>query len=162
MNGYGFVPIREADLPLVKRWRTLPHVRRWWGKPDIEPEEEKLDHPHIKALVVSIGDRPFAFLQDYNVHAWDPHPFSHLPPNSRGLDLYIGEPELIGHGHGSMLVRQYLDKRFVSGVPAFGIDPHPDNLAARRAFAKAGFVEVTGPVTTPWGRAILMECFASK
>lgn len=162
MSGYAFAPLRQADLPLVRHWRTLPHLRRWWSDPATEPEEEKLDHPHIDALIVSRAGRPFAFLQDYAVHAWDPHPFSHLPAGSRGLDLYVGERDMIGQGHGAALVRQYLAERFAGGIPAFGIDPHPDNRVARRAFANAGFVEVSGPVDAPWGRAVLMECFAPR
>jgi RimJ/RimL family protein N-acetyltransferase len=38
-----------------------------------------------------------------------------------------------------------------------GIDPNPENLAARRAFEKAGFRFVSGPQETPWGTAVLMD-----
>ena len=160
MSEYVFERMRAEHLPLVRQWRSQPHVRRWWGEPDQEPEEDKLDHPNIDALVASLAGRPFAFLQDYVVHAWDPHPFSHLPQGSRGIDLYIGEADLVGRGHGTALVRQYVQQRFAAGTPAIGIDPHPDNHAARRAFEKAGFEQVSGPVDTPWGRAVLMERWA--
>ena len=160
MSRYRFEAMRAEHLPLVSRWRARPHVRRWWGESDVEPERGKLAHPDIAALIVSLDRRPFAFLQDYRVHAWDPHPFAYLPPGSRGIDLYIGEADLIGQGHGGALVRQFLTDRFAAGVPAIGVDPHPDNLPARRAFEKAGFTTVSGPVDTPWGRAVLMECRA--
>jgi aminoglycoside 6'-N-acetyltransferase len=108
--------------------------------------------------IVERAGRPFAFAQDYACHAWDPHPFSYLPPGARGVDLYIGEPDMLDRGHGSALLRQQCDRLFAAGVPAIGTDPHPDNIRARRAYEKAGFVPVSGPVDTRWGRAILMEC----
>jgi aminoglycoside 6'-N-acetyltransferase len=24
----------RADLPLIRRWLALPHVRQWWGDPE--------------------------------------------------------------------------------------------------------------------------------
>ncbi len=101
--------------------------------------------------------RPFAFIQDYDVRAWSPHHFDYLPAGSRGMDVYIGEPEMLGLGHGSRFVRQHVDHLFSLGAPAVGIDPHPDNAAARRAFEKAGFTVASGPLDTRWSRAILMD-----
>ncbi len=150
-------PVGEADLPLLRGWRARPHVSRWWGDPALEPVEEALIEPNIALWIAELAGRPFAFIQDYDVHAWTPHPFDYLPPGSRGLDVYIGEPELVGLGHGSRLVRQHVDHLFGLGAPAVGIDPHPDNTAAHRAFAKAGFAVASGPLDTPWGRAILMD-----
>lgn len=146
-----------ADLTLVSRWRGLPHVARWWGEPSVEPETEKLSDPRIAMWIVEHEGRPFAFIQDYDVHAWTPHPFDYLPPGARGMDLYIGEADMLGQGHGSRIARQHVDDLFGRGVSAMGIDPNPDNAAARRAFEKAGFQFVSGPVKTPWGVAVLMD-----
>jgi aminoglycoside 6'-N-acetyltransferase len=145
-----------ADLPLAAAWRARPHVRRWWGDPSLEPEAEKLADPRIALWIVALPDRPFALIQDYAVHDWPDHHFAFLPPGSRGLDLFIGEPDLLGQGHGQRLLRQHVDAMFAHGAPAAGIDPHPDTAAAIRAFAKAGFEPVGGPLDTAWGRSVLM------
>jgi aminoglycoside 6'-N-acetyltransferase len=147
----------EADLALIRAWRARPHVVEWWGDPDVEPEAEKLADPNIDLWLAEFDGRPFAFLQDYLVHAWDPHPFRYLPLGARGLDLFIGEPEMVGRGHGSRFLRQHVDALFARGVPAAGADPHPDNLRAQRAYEKAGFAIASGPADTPWGRAVLMD-----
>ncbi|WWR55751.1 hypothetical protein RV999_26300 (plasmid) [Sinorhizobium meliloti] len=42
-------------------------------------------------------------MQDYTVHGWDDHHFAHLAKGSRGIDQYIGDPEMVGVGHGSTL-----------------------------------------------------------
>ena len=149
--------VNQGDLLLRER-RHLPHVRRWWGEPEIEPEEDKLADPRIRMWIAGHQGDPFAFLQDYDPHDWDPHPFAHLSPGSRGIDLYLGSQPMVGAGHGTALIRQFLEMLFEEGWPAVGTDPHPQNLRARRAFEKAGFVETSGCVETRWGRAVLMEC----
>ena len=156
---YRFRPATLADLPMLRRWRESPEVLPWWGAWQY-PEAELAAHlpdPAIALWIVEHDSRPFAFAQDYACHSWDPHPFSYLPPGSRGVDLYIGEPDMLGRGHGSALLRQACDRLFAAGVPAIGTDPHPDNLRAIRAYEKAGFAVAGGPLDTPWGRALLME-----
>ena len=133
---------------------------RWWGEPDKEPAELNLHDPRLTLWIAAIKGRPFAFVQEYCIADWTPHHFDDLPHGSRGLDLYIGEPDLLGAGHGSRLLRQHVDSLFADGVPAAGIDPHPENLRAQRAFAKAGFIATGGAVETRWGRAILMRRWA--
>ncbi len=157
LRGYVIRAVAEADLPLIAGWRAQPHVTQWWGEPDVEPEAEKLGDPNIDPWLVEFDGRPFAFLQDYRVHAWNPHPFSYLPPRARGLDLFIGEADMVGQGHGQRFLRQHVEALFARGVPAAGADPHPDNLRAQRAYEKAGFAIVSGPLETPWGRAVLMD-----
>jgi aminoglycoside 6'-N-acetyltransferase len=152
-----FRRVVEADLAVLARWRAAPHVREWWGEPSVEDEREKLADPRIAMWIVELAGRPFAFAQDYDVHGWDPHPFSYLPPGSRGIDQYIGEADMLDRGHGSAFVRQHVERLFAAGAPAVGTDPHPDNARAIRAYEKAGFVLASGPVDTPWGRAVLME-----
>lgn len=156
---YRFRPVREADLALLTRWREMAHVREWWGPVEGEDEREKLVDPRIAMWIVELEGRPFAFAQDYDVHGWDPHPFAYLPAGSRGIDQYIGEADMLDQGHGSAFVRQHVERLFSAGVPAIGTDPHPTNVRARRAYEKAGFKVTSEPMDTPWGRAVLMECW---
>jgi aminoglycoside 6'-N-acetyltransferase len=158
-DAYVFRPVTEADLPLLARWRAMPHVAQWWGPPAFEAAEDALADPRIALWIVEFEGRPIAYAQDYAPHDWDPHPFSHLPPGSRGIDQYIGEPDMVGCGHGSTFVRLHCERLFAAGAPAVGTDPNPANLRAIRAYRKAGFVPVGGPVDTRWGRSQLMECW---
>jgi aminoglycoside 6'-N-acetyltransferase len=157
MSDYAFRPVTRADLPLLRRWRAEPHVAEYWGAADVEDAEETLADARVSMWIVEHAGRPFAYAQDYSPHDWSDHPFAHLPPGSRGIDQYIGEPGMIGRGHGSAFVRAHCDRLFAAGAPAIGTDPHPDNGRAIRAYEKAGFRAVSGPIDTRWGRAILME-----
>lgn len=120
--------------------------------------EAAIADPHTAAWIVEHHGRPFAYAQDYDVHAWPDHHFADLPPSSRGIDQSIGEPDMLDKGHGSAFVRLHVDRLFAAGAPAIGTDPHPDNARAIRAYEKAGFAVTGGPVETPWGRALLMQC----
>jgi aminoglycoside 6'-N-acetyltransferase len=160
MSPYAFRPVNHADLPLLRLWRARPHVVEYWGPADVEEPEEVLADPRVAMWIVEHEGRPFAYAQDYSPHDWPDHPFAHLPPGSRGIDQYIGEEDMIGRGHGGAFVRAHGDRLFAACAPAIGTDPHPDNLRAIRAYEKAGFVVVSGPLDTCWGRALLMERWA--
>ena len=162
MPAYAFRSVTHADLPLLRRWRARPHVIRWWGAADVEVSEETLADARVAMWIVEHAapggpPRPFAYAQDYSPHDWPDHHFAHLPSGARGIDQYIGEPDMIDRGHGSAFVRAHCDRLFAAGAPAIGTDPHPDNARAIRAYEKAGFAIASAPLDTPWGPALLME-----
>ena len=159
---YGFRRMTRDDFPMARAWLQTPEVRRWWTDADgeVSLDEDDLDEPNLRMWIVSFDDRPFAYLQDYAPHAWDGHHFASLPAGSRGIDQFIGEPEMIGRGHGSALIRAHVERLFAEGAPAVGTDPDPDNARAIRAYEKAGFVR--GEVQdTAWGRCLLMTHYNS-
>lgn len=155
IDPYAFRRAMKEDLSLLRAWRARPHVAQWLGEPTIEPEE--LEDPNIRMWIVECGAAPFAFVQDYDPHAWADHPFAYMPPDARGIDQCISEVERIGLGHGSAIVSQHLQNLIESGVPMIGTDPHPDNLRALGCYRKVGFVRKGDPVETPWGTAMPME-----
>jgi len=155
---YSFRPVTPADIPLLRNWRARPHVRQWWGAPELEDPADALAEGDAAMWIVELDGRPFAYAQDYSPHDWDPHPFAYLPPGSRGIDQYIGEPDMLDRSHGSAFIRQHVERLFAAGAPVVGTDPHPGNARAIRAYEKAGFAIVSDAVDTRWGRAVLMEC----
>ena len=147
-NGdYGFRPMTAADMPMARRWLETPEVQRWWGDADgqVSLLEEDLEDPRMSMWIVSHEGRPFAYIQDYDPRSWDMHHLGDLPPGSRGIDQFIGEPDMIGRGHGSALIRAHVDRLFAAGAPAVGTDPDPENARAIRAYEKAGFTACAKP-----------------
>jgi aminoglycoside 6'-N-acetyltransferase len=153
---YAFLAMSAADLPLVRRWLETPEVVRWWGEPNEQHAlvSGDLDHPDMDQFIVSIDRRPFAYLQCYALSAWN-QAFGPQPGGTRGIDQFIGEPGLIGRGHGSHFVRQFSDRLLRSGTPRVVTDPDPQNGRAVRAYEKAGFIR-DRMVATPDGPALLM------
>ena len=154
-----FYTFRRAmldDLPLLRQWQRTPDVAEWWDADDPFDAADLADG-RTAAWIVSAGNTPFAYLQDYDVHGWDPHHFGYLPPGSRGIDQYIGIADMIGRGHGTAFLRQRLGALFAAEAPVVATDPHPDNARAIAAYHKAGFC-ITGPQQeTEWGLILPME-----
>jgi aminoglycoside 6'-N-acetyltransferase len=153
---YLFHPMSAADLSLIRRWLQTPEVVRWWGEPDEQYAlvSGDLDHPDMDQFIVALGDQPFGYIQCYALSTWN-QGFGSQPPATRGIDQFIGEPEMIGRGHGAGFIRQFVDGLLGSGIPRVVTDPDPENGRAVRAYAKAGF-QSERLVDTPDGQALLM------
>ena len=153
---YAFRPMCPADLPLVRGWLATPEVVRWWGDPGEQYAlvSGDLDHPDMDQFIVSLADHPFGYIQCYPLSTWN-QGFGTQPPRTRGIDQFIGEPGLIGCGHGSGFIQQFAENLLASGIPRVVTDPDPDNSRAVRAYARAGF-QSDRLVDTPEGRALLM------
>lgn len=153
-NQYSFRKATAADLPLLAAWQSNPHVRTWW---DSEPyDAADLADPRVARWIVSTAGRPFAFMQDYTVHGWEDHHFAELPTGSRGIDQFIGDPEMIGVGHGSAFIGARVRALFDAGVPVIGTDPHPANERAIAVYRKLGFEPSGPPQETRWGLILPM------
>ena len=144
------------DLPLIASWLALPHVREWWGDPSeqLSLVSGDLDEPAMEQYIVETGARPVGYLQCYRLTDWNTG-FGVHPVGTRGIDLFVGDPELIGRGYGSALIRQFADGLLSGGAPRVVTDPDPENARAIRAYEKAGFRK-DKLVDTPDGPALLM------
>jgi aminoglycoside 6'-N-acetyltransferase len=154
---YRFRPMMAADLPLVRQWLAMPHVIEWWGDTheQFKLVSDDLDHPAMDQFVVAKDDRPFGYLQCYDPNAWPENGLGLHPPGTRGVDQFIGAPDMIDRGHGSAFIRAFIDDLLQAGAPRVLTDPDPTNLRAIRAYEKAGFRK-DREVDTPDGRALLM------
>jgi len=149
---FTFPPLREEDLTLARRWLLEPHVRRWWND---DPEEH--DYPDgtlnewRKAIrgedptdmfVIEMDGRPIGVMQSYRVDSYPDYvaQLGALPEPAFSLDVFIGEPELIGKGLGGALIRAFLPPMFERyGVDYCVIGPSRSNVAAIRSYEKVGF-----------------------
>ena len=153
---YVFRPMSAGDLSLVQRWLETPEVVRWWGRADEQYAlvSGDLGHPDMDQFMVAIDKQPFAYIQCYPLSTWN-QGFGSQPPATRGIDQFIGEPDMIGRGYGSGFIRQFVDALLASGIPRVVTDPDPDNIRAVRAYARAGF-RSEHLVDTPDGPALVM------
>jgi aminoglycoside 6'-N-acetyltransferase len=157
MPDYTFRELTRRDLPMVKRWLEQPHWREWWDEPDgqIAQIEEHIDSISVEPFIIEMDGKPIGYLQTYDPHLEDDHPYADQPFGTLGIDLSIGEAALINKGHGSRALDAFADLMFFEGVPRLIIDPDPANAAAIRAYQKAGFVEFDRR-TSEYGPALMM------
>jgi aminoglycoside 6'-N-acetyltransferase len=154
---YIFRPVTEKDFRLLERWLSEPHIAEWWGDAteELAAIGEHMDSISVEPLIVELGGRPIAYLQTYDPHLEDDHPYNDQPFGTLGLDLSIGEADLVGVGLGSAMLRQFIEELFDEGTPRVIIDPDPANKRAIRAYEKAGFTPI-GERTSVYGPALLM------
>lgn len=157
LRTYQFRLMSAADLPMVGRWLALPHVVEWWGASDEQFDlvSGDLDEPAMDQFIVAVADRPFAYIQCYPLTAWPEAGLGPQPHGTRGIDQFIGEPDMVDRGHGSAFIRSFVDNLIASGTPRVITDPDPENPRAIRAYEKAGFRR-DREVDTTDGRALLM------
>jgi aminoglycoside 6'-N-acetyltransferase len=154
---YRFRPAVLADMPMLVRWLRTPEAMRWWGEPEKQEAllREDLDNPGMQMRIVSFADRAFAYAQHYEVHTWPQGHLAELPAGARAIDTFIGEPDMIGCGHGAAYLRCLAERLIAEGAPLIAIDPDVENVRAQRAYEKAGFRRGE-TVETAEGPAILM------
>jgi aminoglycoside 6'-N-acetyltransferase len=109
----------------------------------------------MEQFIVATDAGPFGYLQCYRLEAWPNPAFGPQPDGTRGIDQFIGEPDMIDRGHGSGFIRGFVDALLRSGTPRVITDPDPENARAIRAYQKAGFAG-DRIVNTNDGPAILM------
>lgn len=169
-----FRPLAEADFPLLLAWLSRPHVREWWDDAEqtlaevaceylprlADAATRPLDAPAgVQQYLACEAGMPFGFIQAYRVMAhqaegWWP---DETDPCALGIDQYIGDPERLGQGLGSRMVRAFLEFLFADPrVSQVQTDPDPTNARAVACYRKAGFRDA-GVVTTPDGPALLMR-----
>ena len=154
---YEFRSMTADDLPLLKRWLAAPHVVQWWGNTyeQFELVRGDIEVEAMDQYVVTTNDRPLGYLQCYDPIVWPDNGLGAHPAGTRGIDQFIGEPEMLERGHGSAFIRIFIERLLKAGSPRVITDPDPNNHRAIRAYERAGFRR-DRIVDTPDGRALLM------
>ncbi|HKH35280.1 MAG TPA: GNAT family N-acetyltransferase [Beijerinckiaceae bacterium] len=157
LHRYRFRPVVAEDLPMLGLWLERPHVAEWWDdmRDKLAKIREAMATPSTKPLIVELDGRPIGYIQCYDPHLEADHPYRDQPRGTLGIDQFIGEPELVGIGHGSRLIAAFVEALFQQGAPRVIIDPHPTNGRAIRAYEKAGF-KPFDTRTSIYGDALMM------
>lgn len=142
----GFEPLRKEDLPVLREWLGREHVRPWW-RDDIEESLREYEQA-IAGLdptdhyLILIEDRPVGMIETYLV---EDHPeweaIVQVGEGVAGVDLLIGEPELIGAGLGPRVLAEFVAKVVFARPETHACIAAVDEANRRswRAFEKAGF-----------------------
>jgi aminoglycoside 6'-N-acetyltransferase len=144
-----FQPLRKDDLPLVRDWLEREHVRRWWRDSlddSIIEYQQAIDglDPTDHYLIVVDG-RPVGMIQTYVVAD---HPdweaIVQVGEGVAGVDLLIGNEELIGRGLGPQVLEAFAEDVVFANPATHACVAAVDeaNRRSLRAFEKAGFRSV--------------------
>jgi aminoglycoside 6'-N-acetyltransferase len=125
-------PLEPGDVEELRRIRRAPEVERWWDR--LEDDFPLGDEPEATRFTIEIDGAVAGMIQfgeegepKYR-HAW--------------IDLFV-DPARQGQGVGTeavkQIVRLLIEER---GHHRITIDPATENVAAVRAYEKAGFEPV--------------------
>jgi RimJ/RimL family protein N-acetyltransferase len=139
----GFRPVAAPDGPLLEEWIARPHWQRWWGpaKDQAATIIAHIDDPDVGPFIFTLDGRDAGYIQWWRPSGEWEIPVDAPPETTRGIDMSIASAEDTGRGVGPLVLRAFIDRLAREGIRRFVIDPAPDNIAARRAYAKVGFVE---------------------
>ena len=140
MADYSFRPITRADLPMFRHWLDQPHLGGWWadGATEARLVEEDLGTDRMDMRIVELDGTPFAYIQDYNAHAFGAPQFAGFHPDARAIDTFLGDSAFLGQGHGAGFIAARVAELRRS-CPVVLTDPDPANLRAIAAYLRAGF-----------------------
>ena len=166
-----FHPVSDAHSEMLLRWLSTPEVRKWWGAPEEElnsiMKHKEPGAGDVDGYIVQVSETPTAYIQSWDATKLDENwkeeePWLHdVPKGTLGIDILIGESNMIGKGLGGNIIKAFSEKLFSEGAKRLMIDPDADNERAIRAYTKAGFT----PFDEYWnakGGTILMELTRDK
>jgi aminoglycoside 6'-N-acetyltransferase len=154
---YVFRAVEKRDLPMLESWIAQPHWQEWWGNTEkaLDEIEAAIEEDATEPMIVELSGKPVAYVQTYDPHLEDDHPYQDQPFGTLGIDISIGEPAMLGKGHGCAMIKALADMLFEEGVPRLIIDPDPANIRAIKSYEKAGFAAFDTR-TSEYGSALMM------
>ena len=135
-------PATPSDLALLRYWNTKPHVIAATGSDADWDWETELAHvPDGRELLIAeVGGRSIGFIQIMDPARDESCYWGEAAPGLRAIDIWIGEEDDLGRGHGTQMMRLALDRCFAEAdVKAVLLDPLASNTRVHRFYERLGF-----------------------
>lgn len=130
-----------ADLDHLKYWNQQAHVIAADPDGDWSWETElAFDPPWREQLIAELDGEAIGFVQIIDPHEEESHYWGEVPPHLRAIDIWIGPPQYLGQGYGTIMMKLALARCFADPqVTAVLIDPLATNTDAIRFYRRLGF-----------------------
>lgn len=155
---FTFAPLEASHFPLLLKWLETPHVKKWWDQDvtytiDLVKEKyssyikgyklvDRAKKP-IQSFIIHNNQNPVGYIQIYNAYDFPrSKPLSGLPESLGAFDIFIGAEEALQQGVSSKAILEFLSLHGNQHAHIFS-DPDSNNIAAIKAYEKAGFKKVS-------------------
>ena len=145
---FNFRPLQQSDFPQFATWLAQPHVQKWWPEePTTAYVSEKYgartrgDDP-TAVYVVEADMKPIGIIQSFVLADYPEYGNLFGHPSDFSIDYLIGEPDYVGRGVGTAMIKQFIQTIGRANYPtATGVSTAPDigNAASIRVLEKVGF-----------------------
>ena len=152
-----FESLNESHFALLLEWLELPIVKKWWDQ-DITYtpaliREKFSKHTHGMALSENLNNKIYAYIicsngqkigyiQTYSAREFEKSnclDLSSISGSICGVDLFISDSNLLNKGIGPQILNKFEEQILYPHFDFCLIDPAKDNIAAIKAFGKAGY-----------------------
>lgn len=145
-----FHPTILEDVAQMHAWFNEAHVQRFyslraWSESDVLNKLAPIidQKKPLYGFIAKLEGKPVGYLQYCKVidYPWPQQDLDKTILNEAvGLDLFIGDPNLIGKGIGAQIVNKFLEVYIWPYFHYCVVDPDERNLASIRMFEKCGFL----------------------
>lgn len=159
---YIFKPLMESNFHVIESWLKKPHVKEFWDDGETWQESyekyvRRTSSNIVEQFIIYYLDKPLGYIQFYWAHKVGNGWWENVPDDVVGIDQYIGEEEFLGQGHGTNMIKCFVELLFNNyKISKIITDPSPNNLRAIKCYEKVGFKNIN-VIETPDGLANLME-----
>lgn len=129
------------DLEILTYWDLQQHVVASDPNDDWNWQTELQRTPEWREqLIAEVDGKPVGFIQIIDPLKEDAKYWGDVAPDTRAIDIWIGEKENLGKGYGSVMMNLALGRCFTdSNIKAVLIDPLEANERAHKFYEKLGF-----------------------
>lgn len=156
-----FQPLVAKHYSLLLKWLEAKHVKAHWDqdvKYNLALVREKYQNyvegykvlngikKPLYAFLINCDSIPIGYIQYYNAYDFPREEgwvLRGLPSNLAALDVYIGERDYVKKGLGAVILQKFCKEKIFTNFEACFVDPKKDNIAAIKAYEKAGFKKLT-------------------
>ncbi|RYJ05969.1 MAG: GNAT family N-acetyltransferase [Actinomycetales bacterium] len=149
MARVSFRPMTVHDLADVVRWRSEPHLLRWFDDlvPDVHAALQRYGprlegRTAVRMSVALLDGVPVGFCQHFPVASHDDIAVKVQDPRAVAFDYLLGEPSLLGRGWGAVLVETFCREVLVPqcpDAPRFVALADARNRRSLRVLKRCGF-----------------------
>ena len=136
--------LSDEDLPLLKRWLSLPHVCLWYHDPlDWLREVEKRngEFSFLHHFIVEVGGHAVGFCQFYEYrHSGERWHGDTDVEGTYSVDYLIGDIDYLRKGFGTKMVKSLIERiKTQTRAKRIIVQPEPENTASCNTLLSCGF-----------------------
>jgi RimJ/RimL family protein N-acetyltransferase len=152
---FNFSLAHPTDQSMIEDWLARPHIREWLHGEGLKTTLQSLAESFegssdFQHWIVYDSETPFGYLLTSEI---DPQEEFFAAVHFSGdkaitLDVFIGEPDYLGKGFGTAMIKQLIQWQFAD-VSDVIIDPEVANERAVHVYQKLGF-RIIETFIAPW------------
>lgn len=148
-NKFTFKPLSFSDISLMYEWFNLPHVQKFYSLRQWTKDQvlEKLKpyitgNKPVSGFIVLMNEQSIGYVQQYKIsdYSWPNQNLSQaIIDNAAGIDLFIGNEELIEKKIGSQIIKAFIENKVWPHFQYCIVDPDFKNISAIKCYEKLNF-----------------------